>query len=824
MPARITIACEHCGAKLALADDSKLGKKIKCPKCSEVFVAATDDDDIEDVLEEDDDDDEEIQPRRKPAAAAAAGKGAKGKAGGKGKKKSGGNLGLIIGGAVAVGVLVIGGLIGVLFVTGVIGGGPKSDPNQIVMTPITPSPPAGNSAPKATPPATENSNPAPATTPAASANSVAANNSTPTKAADSAPTSTASAIPARSAIPETAKWLPANAEIVVHVRVADILASPLVSELLKANQLDGQLDAVASQFGLQVSDVESFTSGVSKLEEVARQTQQMQLALMTGQSPAPATWQPSSLGVVKLKKPLTYDVVQQFPSPIPFVKQQHAGKDYLEMADPVTGIKSGVWLASETEVVFGDDASVKAAMEKGGSSSTLPNFGFVDWTRQLTIAVAPKDLATVRSLKPPQSTNPLFDQMIDAFVNGVTGASIGLTVKGGIDLEVAVGCVDEPKMEAIVKALNDAVGLAKLQYDQSKKAIPPWAASLTDQLVANVQVAGSNRVAIFSTNLPDSNQQQLVNLPAMIMGQMKLSAATSRSQGNPPAGADVSPGETRSESASGVSLDPYEVETIPEGAPENITLFGTLMDAPETPAPERARTKKATKNERIITMGVAAIWTGEKENCLLAAAGKLKPKGGQSSDGKKIKVSLIPFPVDDPKSMEMMPVAFLKEYEPAVVMGQFKLTVAEGETEPLKSVSGVCTLVTGKPVKLVTVANINDQIGKEPEDADLKQAGFEVKTATVKGDEAFIVTVKDGYLLSRLKAVDGEGNPLAGTICNNEKNERSQRLVIKDAALNDRPDLGFQAYLYTDLEEVSVPFTFENVGLPVKPAAEPKQK
>lgn len=38
MSAPFTVACTHCSAKLKLKDRSKVGKKVRCPKCSEPFV------------------------------------------------------------------------------------------------------------------------------------------------------------------------------------------------------------------------------------------------------------------------------------------------------------------------------------------------------------------------------------------------------------------------------------------------------------------------------------------------------------------------------------------------------------------------------------------------------------------------------------------------------------------------------------------------------------------------------------------------------------------------------------------------------------------
>ena len=131
MADRILIQCPGCSAKLAISDESKLGKKIRCSKCSEVFVANAlkarsgsttsaptkaakpkpkksdedefnfDDMEMEDKsANEEEDSEEESRPLK--AKVRQSKKGAKGK----GKKKSGGNMPLIIGGSV-VAVLLL---------------------------------------------------------------------------------------------------------------------------------------------------------------------------------------------------------------------------------------------------------------------------------------------------------------------------------------------------------------------------------------------------------------------------------------------------------------------------------------------------------------------------------------------------------------------------------------------------------------------------------------------------------------------------------------------------------------------------------------------
>jgi len=135
--AAITVNCSNCKASLKMKDESKVGKKVLCPKCKKPFVvqsAAADDDDWGDL----ESDAAALPPRRGQAGAKSKAGGKKGAAKGKkGKKKSGGGvpIGLLIGGGVVALLLLVG--VG-LWAGGVFSSG--SQPEQLAQNdpPTTP--------------------------------------------------------------------------------------------------------------------------------------------------------------------------------------------------------------------------------------------------------------------------------------------------------------------------------------------------------------------------------------------------------------------------------------------------------------------------------------------------------------------------------------------------------------------------------------------------------------------------------------------------------------------------------------------------------------
>ncbi|HVJ86086.1 MAG TPA: zinc-ribbon domain-containing protein [Caulifigura sp.] len=117
------VSCEHCDASFKISDSSKIGKRVKCPKCAEPFTIRKPD--AEDDEFDDDFDEEPVaRPARRPAGKKAASKS---------KSSSDSNSTLIYIGGGAAAVVVI---FGLMWLGGMFGG--STPPQPVAQKPAAP--------------------------------------------------------------------------------------------------------------------------------------------------------------------------------------------------------------------------------------------------------------------------------------------------------------------------------------------------------------------------------------------------------------------------------------------------------------------------------------------------------------------------------------------------------------------------------------------------------------------------------------------------------------------------------------------------------------
>ncbi len=539
MADRILIQCPGCSAKLAISDESKLGKKIRCSKCSEVFVAKAlkaggsaapakpkpkpkksdedefnfDDMEMEDKSEpEEEESEEESKPVRSKAGAK---KGTKAK--GKTKKKSsGGNLPLIIGGVVVVVLLLA---VGGYFLFS--GGEPVAAPAP---PPVAPAPVAA-------------------------------------AVVQDFPNDKILAL----------KWLPQDTELIIHLKIADVWQAPLLQGLLSGPQAAGGVAQMQQMTGLAPTDLESVTIGLKNVEQL-----QGKMAMMAFGGPPPTD--ASGLVVMRSKKPVEVSkiqqlIVQSIPNQVAKVAD-HNGKSYIEVTPPSApagfgppptsipgavpagtppgfgappGVASapgtggakpmGAWFADTNTLILGPREELFDAMDRGETVAPRNEFRAIDASPHLLFVVAPKDpkMFSTPAGAPSAAMAPGEAEMQKALQESLRAASFGVNVTGGVGLQWSLVCADPASAAKLKPEMDKFVGIAKSKFAAERGSLPPFAGELLEMLINNIQISEQGQSVRVATSIPESAQQKLEQLPTMLAGLLpavqQAREAARRSQG-----------------------------------------------------------------------------------------------------------------------------------------------------------------------------------------------------------------------------------------------------------------------------------------------------
>lgn len=439
--ARVTVTCPGCEARLNLPDASKLGKKIKCPKCSDIFVAKTEDDDLDEEL------DEEVAPsrssrgRKRPAA---AGKKPPGK---KKPSKGGANVPLIAGGVVAL-VALIG--IG-LFLAGFF----SSKPQQVAQAP----------APQGPPPITANER-------------ILA-----------------------------LRWMPPDTEALVHFKVADIWQAPLMQSFVNESYFAPVAQTLTQYTGLKPTEIESVTMGFSDVDK----TNPMAVVRAGGSKKIPG-----SLIVVRTKVPMSITTIQQAVKS--FQMSEYNSKPVLISLAAEDDLHE--WLAEPQTLVLGPMEDLKKAMDRGETVIQRKELMFMDASPHVVVIGAPKNPKrdSVPPLLPSMSTEAGKAQQ--ALAESMSALGLGLNVRGGFDLQTHFVLANPEASGTVKKGFEVGLADGRKQFETQKAALPPVLVELAELLLGNAKIDEQSQIVKFSTELPDSAQEKIQQVPMLILYAM----------------------------------------------------------------------------------------------------------------------------------------------------------------------------------------------------------------------------------------------------------------------------------------------------------------
>lgn len=784
MASNIEIECPECSATLNLPDSSKLGKKIRCPKCKEVFVAEA----PEGAEDSDDDvDDEPATPKKgKPAAS-----------GKKGKKsapsKSGSNAGLLIGVAI-VGLIVVGGGGAYFMLSG------KSAPAPAPMPVAANNSPAAPAAPPTSAPAAESAAPPAAASPP------------PPAATPISPTEKMAGL----------RWMPSDTELVIHVKVAELIKSPLLAGFLN-NPLMNQGAApgdpmnfsTQAQFGVAPADIESVSFGYAKLTD---EMVKMAVAMKAQQDPKPAgaaaTPSPDAMGaalslfaiqelhyVTIIKSKTAFDLKKLSETHVGSTQKELSGKAYYEL--PVAQTPNSkpydmAWWSPEPNLlIMGSKPEVLATVEHGETVIPRKELSATNFQPLLVIAAVLPNLDSNPKFAPFEQ-DPSFAAARAVIKNlGLQGGSVGLNVTSGIDLQITAMSSTDEGAKALKGLIDGQVKAAKGFFAEYKKTAPPLLGELGDMVLNNLKLDDRNKTVVVSTNIPGTAQDKLQQLPAIVM-MMAMTGNMAAAGGPPAAPTDLVEAKLPGESAPIAAAEA-------EGLPEGMTLSAKSAWGTVTPA--------GATIELIVDMSggdfshICGTGALVAKSMTLEGGGSLrkaKPAGTASESGYRLYI-------DSPES--------ILEHPPKTVRVKLAADVPRATAKTVSAFEGSFKLLTSEAVKEFTIDEAPRRAKRPLADEAFKEAGVKLRVSLSSVQPAWMtISSEKGYLIGQVKGMPGS----IMSISDPDAELPTQRLIAteKDGKFPEDFQIAFQ--LHSKVKEQEVKFRFENLPVPsidTKPSA-----
>jgi hypothetical protein len=239
--------------------------------------------------------------------------------------------------------------------------------------------------------------------------------------------------------PLNMSWLPAQTEIIVSVRPAELVNSEFMKPLVINPISQILLSQMKEKAGLSLTEIESVTIGLSNvvplLAQIGMQTQGM--ADQTKQTETVVRTLlsgPFLMTVVRLQEDVELSGLME---KVGAVDKTHGDQTYF-MVDVGNEMKIGVWQAAPGVILAGSPQALHAAIDNGEGETNRGEFGFTVAQNDLTVAAASPLLAGFSAGIPAiEGTSP---EVIVRLLDSLRGriAAAGLTLEPSTGLEVSL--------------------------------------------------------------------------------------------------------------------------------------------------------------------------------------------------------------------------------------------------------------------------------------------------------------------------------------------------------------------------------------------------
>lgn len=576
-------------------------------------------------------------------------------------------------------------------------------------------------------------------------------------------------------------WLPPEAELILSVRPSELWGSPALTGSFTDGTWQSFAQLLADEFKLATTDFERVTVGI------------------TGW-PAGTTPEALSAGLLARMLPRTDMIVTaHFQKPVApeslglekqgFSLTPHRDRRYYRGPDSSDGENLCLLFADKTRIVLGRESSLRAAIERNGQAARRPELDFADANAAFVVVGVPRALA--QWVLPGAGTmEGAFSRFQQVLASQARGVSLSLSLKGTASIDLGIDCRDLPAASTMRQVFEQLLIERRQRTAPWPTAVNTHLADLFDRLSGNLKVESQGSSIHARGALPKLPETTLAELTSWI-----------------------SPLDARSADAS----DEIDIANLPAGSPRTpVTMLGV---------------PGGIQMQSHVRWGAAPPSQGAARPALRLQL-VLDLKGGPAASG--IARSACPvgaINTDRGDRLNWRDDAFQK------ISGNDMLRIARtgGSDQPgdgvrivlsadrptqlpgtISQFEGSVTLVSGRDVKLVSIRNLRDYIGKTLPHPELKGCGLTFKVE--RNGNRLVVKAKgrDTRTAGPGPAIDGKGQVLPAVNVEFVDSESELQFILP--AGDDLPrDAGLQIAVCNSVKEHVIPFRFERLDVPPAP-------
>lgn len=320
--------------------------------------------------------------------------------------------------------------------------------------------------------------------------------------------------PAANANALNVAWLPADAEVVINVRVRELSLSPMLAALQATPESQATLKQLKDETNLEPRDVESVTIGIRGATDLAMTGAANPAALASGKE--------NVVIVVRLRLPFDPQVIQRRTDD--FESATHDGKKFFRSLDAED--TPSIYLPDSKTIVLAEEEQLKASIDEGGELGSRPEFEFVDASSHLAIAFIPNDPFSLTEALPTEgSGSDAMDRLTSAVKDQLLGVGVGISLNDSLELEVRALCIDDAAATEVDASVADLMVEAKGLWTLAKTGVPTPIAGVVDSIIRAQKNSAQAEVASLSTRLSAQSIERAVEgakemLPMLMMGAM----------------------------------------------------------------------------------------------------------------------------------------------------------------------------------------------------------------------------------------------------------------------------------------------------------------